>query len=352
MQLDDFDTADQLLKIADNSARLAKSVAKARSVAAVAATLETMRKEHAKARQAIEVLASDPKDADANLTLGRFLCFHKENWTVGLPRLAKGSDAALRDLADKTLKASDEEGVAADIAGAWWDAADKLTGRERDAVRRYSAERYRAAWSKLTGLQRELAEKRILEGGKRQDRRVYNLIPLIDTTRDVLHGTWRIDNNQLRCETAHFVPRVQIPYRPPEEYDFLVTFTQPNLRNGINLIMPNKHGGTFFWCVSSDNGTGYCLSINGANAQSKLPKARVILPNTVHTTIVQVRRDGVKAYLDNTLIREYKTDFKDLLVDGWRETKDRSVLAVACDDPTVFQEIQIIEFDGAGKRAR
>ena len=33
------------------------------------------------------------------------------------------------------------------------------------------------------------------------------------------------------------------------------------------------------------------------------------------------------------------------------DTRER-VLAIACDDPTVFQEIQIAEYDGAGKRAR
>src|SRR5262249_18043696 len=252
LHLDDFDTADKLIKVADSAARLAKSVARVRSVAALATTLGTMRKEHAKAKQASEVLASDPKNADANLALGRYQCFYKGDWAAGLPRLAQGSDAALTELAEKSLKETDDQGVLMEIAGAWWAAAEKRAAAERDAVRRFSAERYRAAWPKLTGLQKELAERRIAEGRKQSDRRVYNLIPLIDTNRDVLHGSWRIENNQLRCDTTHFVPRVQIPYRPPEEYDFLVTFTQPNLRNGINLIMPNKHGGTFFWCVSSE----------------------------------------------------------------------------------------------------
>src|SRR5262249_6870480 len=56
LHLDDFDTADKLIKVADSAARLAKSVARVRSVAALATTLGTMRKEHAKAKQASEVL--------------------------------------------------------------------------------------------------------------------------------------------------------------------------------------------------------------------------------------------------------------------------------------------------------
>ena len=45
--------------------------------------------------------------------------------------------------------------------------------------------------------------------------------------------------------SGSFVPRVQFPYQPPQEYDYVVTFLQPGLRNGISLIMPNPNGGSF-----------------------------------------------------------------------------------------------------------
>jgi hypothetical protein len=350
LALEDFDTAEKIIKVADRAARMAKSLTRLNAVAALNATLTAMRAEYTKAKQASEVLASNPKDSEANLSLGKYQCFYKEDWEVGLPRLAQGSDAGLKALAEKTLKDPADPLVLAEIAGGWWDMAEKLPDKERAAIRRFSAERYRTALPLLTGLRKELAERRIAEGGKI---RRYTLIPLIDTNKDVLHGTWRIDNNnQLRCESSHFVPRVQIPYRPPEEYDFVVTFSQPNLRNGINLIMPNKHGGSFFWTVSSENGTAYCLSINGSNNQTKLPASCVIQPNTVHTTVVQVRRDGVKGYLDGVLIRQHLTDFSDLKVDGWRETKEKSVLAIGCDEPTVFHAIHVIEITGTGGRTR
>jgi hypothetical protein len=351
LALDDFDTADKLLQAADTAARKSKSIARLRSVAAVAARADTRRKEWARYRQALEVLARAPKDADANLTAGMYRCFYKEDWASGLPRLAQGRDAALKALAEQSLKEADDPQVLADIAGAWWQAAEKLADQERDAIRRYSAERYREALPHLKGLKKELAEKRIAEGGKVTERR-YTLIPLIDTNKDAVYGTWRIDKNELCCDHGNFVPRIQIPYRPPEEYDFVVRFSQPQLRNGINLIMPNKHGGTFFWTVSSEGGRSYCLSINGSNDQTRLPADSVIRPHTVHTTVVQVRRDGVKGYLDGVLIHQYKTDFRDLRVDHWRETKDQSVLAVACDDPTVFHAIQIVEVTGSGGRTR
>ncbi|MSU79671.1 MAG: hypothetical protein EXS16_16485 [Gemmataceae bacterium] len=60
-------------------------------------------------------------------------------------------------------------------------------------------------------------------------RTMVDLIPLIDPHVDSLHGKWSVINNVLHCPDAHLVPRVQIPYQPPLEYDFLATFSQPKL---------------------------------------------------------------------------------------------------------------------------
>src|SRR5262249_45048870 len=61
--------------------------------------------------------------------------------------------------------------------------------------------------------------------------KTYDLIPLIDPARDRQHGDWVVQaNGELRCDSAHFVPRIHVPYRPPQEYDFTVVFSQPALR--------------------------------------------------------------------------------------------------------------------------
>ena len=66
-------------------------------------------------------------------------------------------------------------------------------------------------------------------------KRMIDLIPLIDPGQDAVHGRWAVADNVLHCNDGSFVPRIKIPYRPPEEYDFIVTFSQPGLRNGISL---------------------------------------------------------------------------------------------------------------------
>ena len=85
--------------------------------------------------------------------------------------------------------------------------------------------------------------------------------------------------------------RAQFPYLLPEEYDFVVTFLQPGLRNGISLVMPNPHGGSFFWFLGSDNGAGYGFHAN-PDKRGTIPG--LIQANTIHTTKVEVRKKGVR----------------------------------------------------------
>jgi hypothetical protein len=178
---------------------------------------------------------------------------------------------------------------------------------------------------------------------------VIDLIPLIDPVRDTVHGRWAVAMNVLHCNDMHLVPRIQIPYRPPEEYDFIVTFSQSSLRNGISLIMPNPRGGAFFWAIGFGTGTEYCFHGDpdkGGRIEG------LIQPNKTYTTTVQVRRDGVTGLLDGKVLLRHKTDFRDLTCDEWREMRDTTILGVACDDPTVFHYVQVVEITGKGKKLR
>ncbi len=48
-----------------------------------------------KSAQSQEKLKESPDDPAANLAVGSYLCFNKDQWERGLPMLAKGSDPAL-----------------------------------------------------------------------------------------------------------------------------------------------------------------------------------------------------------------------------------------------------------------
>lgn len=178
-----------------------------------------------------------------------------------------------------------------------------------------------------------------------------DLIPLVDPAKDALEDRrWLVKNNVLRCDDGGFVPRLEIPYQPPEEYDFIVTFSQRDLRNGISLIMPKPQGGgSFFWYLGSGDGSEYGFASN-PNIAGQAPG--LIQTNTAYTTTVQVRRGSVRALLHGKELINHPTNFADLTCDDWRRIRDTSLLALACDDPTVFHYVRVVEITGKGKRTR
>lgn len=178
--------------------------------------------------------------------------------------------------------------------------------------------------------------------------RTFDLIPVIDLQWDVVdgQGKWQMQGTQLKCIEGHFVPRVQIPYVPPQEYDFVVTFSQPALRNGISLIMPKPDGGMFYWAVGFNNGSGYGFdSDRGLNSQN------LIQANMQSTTTVQVRKAGITALVNGKALLQNQ-DPRTLNSDDWRRMKNDRLLGVACDDPCTFHRIQIVEITGSGKPSR
>jgi hypothetical protein len=178
--------------------------------------------------------------------------------------------------------------------------------------------------------------------------RTFDLLAIIDLNHDVVDGKgkFQMQGGKLVCTEGNFVPRVQVPYIPPREFDYSVTFSQPGLRNGISLIIPKAEGGMFYWAVGFHDGNGY-----GFDADHGADIAQLIRPNVQYTTTVQVRQGLVRALLNNKLLLESR-DIGNLRTDDWRRMTNDRILGVACDDPCTFHRIQIVEVTGNGRPAR
>ena len=107
-------------------------------------------------------LKSKPEDADANLLVGRYLCFVQGSWEHGLPYLAKGSNKRLADLAGKDVESPSDALSMAALADLWWELpSTKETPQKRSHER--AAYWYEQALPRLTGDAKSRAEQRIAE---------------------------------------------------------------------------------------------------------------------------------------------------------------------------------------------
>ena len=163
VQEDDFETATRLAKLAQRVARASKSGPLIRQTTTRMRELDRLAARHRAAGQSLEILAQDPANGEANLTVGQWYCFAKRDWSKGLPYLAKGADASLADLAQRDLRHPSDPKEQASLADAWWDRLEKEDRLAQEAIQLRARYWYAAAASKASGLEKVRLQKRLRE---------------------------------------------------------------------------------------------------------------------------------------------------------------------------------------------
>jgi hypothetical protein len=116
------------------------------------------------AQRASSVLETDPSDAKANEAVGRYLCFVKNNWDVGLPYLSQAADIRLRGIASLETAAERGPSETLSLADQCWDLADRFKQPQRRGLQLRAAYCYEMASAGLaSGLEKIRAQKRIDE---------------------------------------------------------------------------------------------------------------------------------------------------------------------------------------------
>jgi len=110
------------------------------------------------AKEAIETLKTKPDDPAANLAAGKYYAFVRNDFGRGLPMLAKGSDAALAQLANMQLAGAETAATQMKLGDAWWEAGEKADPALREKLRGIAGYWYRKA---LPGIESSLFRLRI-----------------------------------------------------------------------------------------------------------------------------------------------------------------------------------------------
>ena len=165
VETDAYAAAERLNEMAIAAAKRADKSAAARKHESLQEVIAWLARQHAEVRRAQAVLDADPEDGEANVVVGRFLCFAKDEWQRGLEHLARGSHAQLQSIARNELKAPTAPIDQAALGGDWYDLVrdDHLDPREKTACLLRAVSWYRRALGNATGLTRMKIEKRLSE---------------------------------------------------------------------------------------------------------------------------------------------------------------------------------------------
>jgi len=158
---DDYDTAARIAKAAEGAAKKTKMLAVVSQVTSRAKDLDKLKANFEKVQVALTTLQTKADDADANLLVGRHYCFVKGDWDKGLPFLVKGSDAALKALAQKDIALPTVPAEQLAVADGWYDLAAKESPKVQIQLRAHFW--YKEAVAGLTGITKTKAEKRLAE---------------------------------------------------------------------------------------------------------------------------------------------------------------------------------------------
>jgi hypothetical protein len=108
-------------------------------------------------------LEHDPADPAANAAVGRYVCFSRGDWELGLPLLARGSESQLKTLAEKELKRPVPADVLLELGNAWTDLAKREKGLTAEQLLFQGVYAYVRATPRVSGLAASELKKRFTE---------------------------------------------------------------------------------------------------------------------------------------------------------------------------------------------
>ncbi|HWE03598.1 MAG TPA: hypothetical protein VG326_14430 [Tepidisphaeraceae bacterium] len=251
-------------------------------------------------------LAEKPDDPELNLKAGRFYCLTAGSWKKGLPFLVKGSDLTLKVLAQNDLAAPAVSEAQLQLADGWFDrAASESNAAVAARCKQRAAHWYRRGISSATGAPPERAMSRFLSNSASVD-----LLAAFRPNRDVVSGTWTVSRSGLSCTNVG-ISQVQFTFKRPDEYDYIIQFTAHKSVNSAAQFIPAKDS-ALPWVL---NKTSCFFEISATKMAAVPPMSLPIFlqPTRATTSILEVRRNGIRATVNGVVVNDWKTDVAEIV---------------------------------------
>lgn len=158
---DELESAAAMGKLAFAAARKSGNTAVQQRLSVRVKELQSMVLAAEKLQPFREQLNKNPEDAEANLALGRYYCFLRNDWDTGLPMLAKAGESAIQAAAARELSKTKEDKDLIALADQWWSLSEQEDDTTRRIIQDHARLWYRKALPGLSGLVKARAEKRL-----------------------------------------------------------------------------------------------------------------------------------------------------------------------------------------------
>jgi hypothetical protein len=133
------------------------------------------------------------------------------------------------------------------------------------------------------------------------------------------------------------------PYRPPLEYDLNVDLAKDDNGSGTLIEFPHERK-LLFLSLQGASGDGTHFGKLPGSFASKANTTFHLQRNKVHAVRIEVRSDRLKAYIDDKLWLDYKTDYSEFLGD---DPKARLTL-IDWYSNIRYSKVEVIERSGPG----
>jgi len=354
---DQYDAADKAAGSALQTSRRANDSGLAARATVRVKEVGEARARYSAIRGALLTLAKSPDDPVANNEMGQYLCYVKGNWDLGCRFLVKGSDAALKALAEKELANSLQSTDQVAIADGWWDLAEKEKSTlSKSQMLSHAKALYEAALPGVNGILRAKVEKRlesldVATGGP------LNLLRMVDPKIDGVAGQWQLEGGALTCAALSFA-RIQIPYQPSEEYDLTIVLTR---RSGSDAIVIGLAGGgsQFSFNLDAFSGQGGVAFLDKIEGEVPLEKNPTVVrgiqvpAGRPATLICSVRKKVVSLTLNGKKLMSWEGDCKRLSLPPQWSIPDKKALMIGGFDTAIqISKILLTPVTGQGKKSR
>lgn len=157
-----YGEARLLIALVDATSRKVKDDDWQKDIARRVKETQELLREYDRVASFEKTLLEKPDDPEANTALGKFACFVTGQWERGLEMLAKGSDSALKKLAQTELAGPADATVQAKLGDEWWQCGKSLSGKSRFVVQEHAVDWMQKALPNLDAEKRDQVSKTIV----------------------------------------------------------------------------------------------------------------------------------------------------------------------------------------------